>query len=88
MNFAIVVTFVSLRAFASDHLIKYSVAITIYRFPVGVIVKGPTISIPTRSNKDPTGIGCNSLYKIGFPYHWQVSQDLIYSAIVLYRFDQ
>ena len=88
MNFAIVVAFVSLRAFASGHLVKYLVATTIYRFPVGVIVKGPTISIPTQSNKDPTGIGCNSSCEIGFPCRWQVSQDLIYSAIVLYRFGQ
>ena len=62
-----VVAFVSWMALALGHLVRYSVATTIYQFPVGVIDKDPTISIPTWSKDSPTCIGCNSSCGIGAP---------------------
>ena len=54
-------------ALASGHLVRYSVATTMYIFPRTVFGKGPTMSIPRRSKGYPTLIGWRGSIRLFFP---------------------
>ena len=55
------------RALASGHLVRYSIATTMYRLFDLVRGKGPTILIPTLSKGRPNLIGCNGSRVLGLP---------------------
>jgi hypothetical protein len=80
MKRATVVALQSFTALASAYLVKYSIAVIMYlypmRFPGGLI--GPTKSMAHFSNFCKVSWGAKGISSLleGFPTHWHTSQAL------------